>query len=60
MKIMFRNSAKWMIELDRWVYRLTGADQETIVRKSIESFLTDKTPINDWVNYVDYEEVRLL
>ena len=54
---MCRNSGKWMVELDRWVARLSGAEQETIVRKATDSFLTDKTPINDWVNFQNYREV---
>ncbi len=49
-----------MIEMDRWVYKLSGAPEETIVRKSTESFLTDRTPVDQWTQFADFNEVKYL
>ena len=46
-----------MVELDRWAHKLSGAQDETVVRKSSESFLTDRTPLNKWVNSGNIEQV---
>jgi hypothetical protein len=47
-----------MIEMDRWVYKLSGAPEETIVRKSTDSFLTDRIPVDQWSQFGDYYEVN--
>jgi hypothetical protein len=44
--------------MDRWVYKLSGAPEETIVRKSTESFLTDRTPVDQWTQFADFNEVK--
>jgi hypothetical protein len=53
-----RDRAQWMVEMDRWAYRLSGAPTETIIRKSTDSFQTDKTPIDQWTQFKDINEVK--
>jgi hypothetical protein len=54
-----RDRAQWIVEMDRWSYRLSGAPSETVVRKSTESFQTDKTPIDQWTQFHDINEVKI-
>ncbi len=49
--------ARWMVELDRWVVRLSGAPEETISRTSSESFSTDKLGNDQWTRLASTDEV---
>jgi hypothetical protein len=46
-----------MVELDRWVVRLSGAPEETISRTSSESFSTDKLGNDQWTRLASTDEV---
>jgi hypothetical protein len=45
-----------MVELDRWVVRLSGAPEETISRTSSESFSTDKLGNDQWTRLASTDE----
>ena len=49
--------SRWMVELDRWVVRLSGAPEETINRTSSESFSTDKLGNDQWTRLASTDEV---
>jgi hypothetical protein len=46
-----------VVELDRWVHRLSGAPQETISRSSTDSFFTDKMGQDQWTSAAATDEV---
>ena len=47
-----------MIEMDRWVVTLSESREESITRRSQDSFFTDKLGLDQWTTLSENDEAR--